>query len=519
MDFIRLISTYAVAHGQPGRPRQRLLHACLRAAIRDGTLAAGTRLAASRTLAQELGMARNTVLYAYEQLASEGYVISDRRGTVVATLATPAACPLQQKPAAAARAAAMLNACAITASESPTITPVGLAQRARNLRRVHGAAPRAGAFVPGVPALDQFPMALWRRLLDRAWRSLTPAQLNYGHPSGEAALREAIADHVRAARGVVCDPSQVLITDGAQAGLDLCMRALADAGDTVWLENPGYGGALAAARAAGLAIAGIGVDDDGLAPAADDWLLRPPRLIYCTPSHQYPTGSVLSLRRRLALIESARTAGAVIIEDDYDSEFRHDGAPLSAMQGLVEQAPVVYLGTFSKTMFPGLRMGFLVVPEALAPAFAALRAQTYASGRAAEQLALAEFLRSGQFARHVRRMRRLYRQRRDALVAALETHVGSVATVHGASAGMHLSLRFADQTLDDAAISAQAQEHGVAVNALSHHDTHGRSGWKGLMLGYAQVPAEQMDELVQRLAAVLHLAVARQRSTSGAQAA
>ncbi|MET0266088.1 MAG: PLP-dependent aminotransferase family protein [Duganella sp.] len=507
MDFPRLISTYAAQHGQSGWPRQRLLHACLRAAIRDGTLAAGTRLPASRALAQELGVARNTVLYAYEQLASEGYVISDRRGTLVATLATRAAAmepPSQQKPAAAAHTAS-----------TPTS---GLARRARNLRRVRGAAARADAFVPGVPALDQFPMALWRRLLERAWRTLTPAQLNYGHPSGEQALREAIADHVRAARGVVCDAASVFITDGAQSSLDLCMRALADAGDTVWLENPGYGGALAAARAASLSIAGIGVDDDGMAPAADDWLLRPPRLIYCTPSHQYPTGSVLSLRRRLALIEAARTAGAVIIEDDYDSEFRHDGAPLSAMQGLVAEAPVVYLGTFSKTMFPGLRIGFVVTPAALAPAFAALRAQTYASGRAAEQLALAEFLHSGQFARHVRRMRRLYRQRRDALVAALERHLGSVASVHGASAGMHLSLRFGDQTLDDAAIGLQALEHGVAVNALSHHDTHGDSGWKGLMLGYAQVPAGQMDELVQRLAAVLHLAAARQRRAASAGA-
>jgi GntR family transcriptional regulator/MocR family aminotransferase len=343
-------------------------------------------------------------------------------------------------------------------------------------------------------------------MLDRAWRVLTPAQLNYGDPAGEPALREAIADHLRAARGVVCDPHQVFITDGAQSSLDMCMRALADAGDTIWLENPGYGGALAAARGAGLAIAGIDVDDDGIAPTADDWLLRPPRLIYTTPSHQYPVGSVLSLRRRLALIEAARAAGALIIEDDYDSEFRHDGAPLSAMQGLAPDAPVVYLGTFSKTMFPGLRTGFVVVPADLAPAFAVMRAQSYASGRAAEQLALAEFLRSGQFALHVRRMRRLYRQRRDALVAALEQHLGSVATVHGASAGMHLSLRFGDQRLDDAAISAQALAHGVTVNALSRHDTHGDSGWKGLMLGYAQVPAEQVDDLVQRLAAVVHLA-------------
>ncbi|MYN21048.1 aminotransferase class I/II-fold pyridoxal phosphate-dependent enzyme, partial [Rugamonas sp. FT107W] len=392
------------------------------------------------------------------------------------------------------------------AQRQATAPQAGLSQRARALRPMPGPAEMMGAFVPGVPALDHFPLTLWRRMLERAWRTLTVEQLNYGDPAGEPQLREAIADHLRAARGVVCEAAQVFITDGTQSSLDLCVRALADVGDTIWIENPGYGGALAAARAASLNVAGIEVDDDGIAPAAADWLLRPPRLIYTTPSHQYPVGSVLSLRRRMALIAAAREAGALIIEDDYDSEFRHDGAPLSAMQGLAPDAPVVYLGTFSKTMFPSLRIGFVVVPPWLADDFARMRAQSSARGRVAEQLALAEFLRSGQFALHLRRMRRLYRQRRDALVAALEQHLGSVATVHGGSAGMHLALRFARADLDDHAISAQALEHGIVAEALSGKDTQGTSGWKGLMLGYAQVPAEQMEGLVKQLAAILHLA-------------
>ncbi|WP_343733004.1 PLP-dependent aminotransferase family protein [Duganella sp.] len=485
MDFSLLFHGYAARHIDAGWPRQRLLHECLRAAIRDGTLAAGTRLAASRALAEELGVARNTVLYAYDQLTSEGYVVSDRRGTVVATLSAAGRKPARRAP------------------EPPRI---GLSQRVRHLRPLPGEADRMGAFVPGVPALEHFPMALWRRMLERALRSMTVLQLNYGDPAGEAPLREAIADHLRASRGVVCEASQVFITDGTQSSLDLCMRALADAGETIWIENPGYGGALAAARAAGLAVSGIDVDDDGMAPQREDWLLRPPKLIYTTPSHQYPVGSVLSLRRRHALIDAARAAGALIIEDDYDSEFRHDGAPLHAMQGLAADAPVVYLGTFSKTMFPSLRIGFVVVPAALAEDFAHMRAQSSARGRVAEQLALAEFLRSGQFVLHLRRMRRLYRQRRDALVAALEKHLGSAATVHGGSAGMHLSLRFNDARIDDNAIVAQALEHGIAVNALSQHDTQGDSGWKGLMLGYAQVPAERMEGLVKQLAALIHLA-------------
>ena len=524
MDLVRLLAVYASQNSHRAWPRQRLLHEGLRAAIRDGTLAAGTRLTASRTLAQELTVARNTVLYAYEQLASEGFVTTDRRGTVVAVLkaAAPGARTVADTNATTVRSTAGLSMDDALVSPATDAAPgktttASLSQRARNLRPLNGTPQRMGAFVPGLPALDQFPMALWRRLVDRAWRSLTPQQLNYGDPCGAAELRAAIADHLRAARGVVCEAGQVFITDGAQSALDLCLRALADGGDTIWLENPGYGGALAAARGAGLAVSGIDVDDDGIAPTADDWLLRPPRLLYTTPSHQYPVGSVLSLRRRLALIEAARSAGALIIEDDYDSEFRHDGAPLSAMQGLAPDAPVVYLGTFSKTMFPGLRIGFVVVPQALAPAFAAMRAQSSASGRAAEQLALAEFLRSGQFARHVRRMRRLYRQRRDALVAALGRHMGAVVTVHGASAGMHLSLRLRDRDLDDVAISAQALVQGLVVNPLSRHDTHGESGWKGLMLGYAQVPADEMEDLVRQLAAVIHLAAYTARHPGAAR--
>ena len=496
MDYTLLIDRYAAQFQQPRWPRQRLLHESLRAAIRDGTLAAGTRLVASRVLAEELGVARNSVLYAYEQLAAEGYVVGDRRGTVVAAI-------VPEHPSG-------------DTEEAPQ--QAGLSQRAQRLRALPGPANMMGAFVPGVPALDLFPLALWRRMLERAMRALSVVQLNYGDPAGELALRTAVAEHLRASRGVVCTAEQVFITDGTQSSLDLCMRALADEGDTLWMENPGYGGAMAASRAAGLRIAAIGVDEDGLAPGADDWLLQPPRLIYTTPSHQYPTGGVLPLRRRLALIEAARAAGALIIEDDYDSEFRHDGPPLPAMQGLAPDAPVVYLGTFSKTMFPSLRIGFLVAPLKLAAPLAQMRAQSSARGRVAEQLALAEFLQSGQFALHLRRMRRVYRQRRDALVAALQEHVGSVAEVHGASAGMHLVLRFLDTRLDDGAISAQAREQGIIAHALSSHALPGQSAWRGLMLGDAQIPAEEMDGLVRRLAALIHLAAyqsGRKRVTGG----
>jgi GntR family transcriptional regulator/MocR family aminotransferase len=522
MDYSLLVSSFMQQHAQQGWPRQRMLHECLRAAIRDGTLAAGTRLVATRTLAAELGMARNTVLYAYEQLVCEGYAVSDRRGTLVA--------PVTAVAVAARAAGAATAATAATAAAPAAGAPhPSLSRRARNLREVGGPAHQMGAFVPGVPALDAFPAAHWRRLLDKTWRGLNPAQLNYGDPAGELALRAAIADHLRASRGVLCDASQVFITDGTQSSLDLCARACADDGDTVWIEHPGYLGALAAFRGAGLKVEGIAVDEDGIAPTQQDWLSRPPRLIYTTPSHQYPLGGVLTLERRLSLIEHARAAGALIIEDDYDSEFRHDGPPLSAMQGLAPDAPVLYLGTFSKTMFPALRIGFLVAPQGLAEPLARMRAQTAARGRVADQLALAEFLRSGHFALHLRRMRRLYRQRRDVLVTALQRHLGAIAEVHGASAGMHLALRFTDPALDDADISARLLRQGIVAHSLGSHATAGAGtgpgagagtgpgagagagegrapAWHGLMLGYAQIPVDLMDGFVRRLAAVIHLA-------------
>nr|WP_315494414.1 PLP-dependent aminotransferase family protein [uncultured Rhodoferax sp.] len=479
MDYQLLFSRYTATPAHARWSRQRQLHECLRSAIRAGTLGSGVRLPATRTLAQELGVSRNTVLYAYDQLATEGFVLPDRRGTVVAQAATPQPVRL----AAPLRVGLSKRALAVPTREAPE-TPA--------------------AFAPGVPALKEFPVTLWRRLLDRAWRGLRTAQLNYAEPTGEPALREAIASHLRVARGALLDASQVIITDGTQSSLDLCARAFADAGDKVWIESPGYQGALAAFKAAQLKPVGMVVDNEGIAPTAADWQRHPPKLIYVTPSHQYPTGSVLSLERRMALIAQARSAAALIIEDDYDSEFRHDGPPLSCMQGLAADAPVLYLGTFSKTMFPALRIGFVVVPAALVEPLSAMLARTTPRGRAADQLALAEFMHSGQFSLHLRRMRRLYRQRRDALVAALEQQLGDVSDVYGGSAGMHLALRLRNPRADDAAMSRDLQARGIVAPALSEQAIGTRvQPWRGFLLGYAQVPVEQMPGLVKQLAEVV----------------
>ena len=489
MDYALLLSEW---HEQD-LPRQRILFECLRAAIRAGRLAAGTRLPATRALAQELGIARNTVLYAYEQLSTEGFLEAGRQGTVVSALAGAAA---------SRQAAPPLRA--------------GLSKRARGLDNLAAPANLAGAFAPGVPALDEFPLHVWRRMMDRAWRSVRTEQLNYGDPGGDMALRAAIAQHLRIARGADCDADQVFITSGTQASLDLCAQAFADAGDRVWMENPGYGGAVTAFRAAQLDVMGIAVDEEGIAPRAGDWGRYRPRLVYVTPSHQYPTGTVLTLERRLALIAAARSAGALLIEDDYDSEFRYDGPPLSCMQGLSADAPVLYLGTFSKTMFPALRLGFMVVPRSLVQPLYGLLARSSPRGRTAEQIALAEFIHSGQFALHLRRMRRLYRERRDALVTALERHFADRATVHGGSAGMHLVLRLNPGEGDDVRVAALALEKGIVLHPLSRHTTGPRShGWNGFLLGYAQVAAEHMDGLVRTLARCTAASRDRASSPSG----
>ncbi|WP_027468487.1 MocR-like pyridoxine biosynthesis transcription factor PdxR [Deefgea rivuli] len=467
---------------QGAMSRQQRLYTALRAAILQGTLAADTRLPASRLLAQELGIARNSVIYAYEQLIAEGFLHADRRGTRVATLKM---------------------ASAIGASAQP---PQGLSRRGRAFATPFADVDTVQAFTPGVPSLADFPIARWQRCVAQSWQKVTPEKLAYGHSAGEPQLREAIAAHLRAGRGVVCDASQVFITDGTQNSLDLCAKLFADVGDIAWIENPGYGGAANAFATAQLQIKGIPVDLDGLAPQESDWQQHPPKLIYTTPSHQYPLGSVLSLARRLQLLANAKAVGALIIEDDYDSEFRRSGPPLPAIQGLAADAPVIYLGTFSKSLFPALRTGFIVVPRALADSVATMLAQCHPRGRQVEQIALAQFLHSGEFASHLRKMRRLYAARRDAMQDALHTHLGDIATLYGGASGMHLSIGipsdFCDQRISDTALAQGLVARPLSAYVIGTPTPHSN----GFILGYAQVPCEAMDAKIAQLARLIRMA-------------
>ncbi|WP_239666270.1 PLP-dependent aminotransferase family protein, partial [Achromobacter xylosoxidans] len=311
-----------LARGPGALPRQRQLIQRLKQAILAGQLPAGGKLPASRVLADELRISRNTVLIAYEQLTAEGYVIADRQGTRVAPLSAAAASAAKQATRRAAEQAARPAPGPAAGQASRPEAPV-FRTAARLSRIIATRAPNDGSLplTPGTPALTQFPISAWRRAQDRALQAAPAATLGYGPPVGEPALREAIAQYLRVSRGVNCDASRIVITEGAQGALALCVQLLTNPGDTAWLEEPGYRGAKSAFHAGDLNVVAMRVDADGLAINEDDWLTRPPRLIQATPTHQYPTGAVLSLARRLDLLERARRAGAWIIEDDYDSEF------------------------------------------------------------------------------------------------------------------------------------------------------------------------------------------------------
>ncbi|CAB3807983.1 HTH-type transcriptional regulatory protein GabR [Paraburkholderia caffeinitolerans] len=470
--------------------QQDLLYESLRRAILDGDIVCGTRLASSRTLAEELGIARNSVLYAYERLVEEGFVTATRHGSIVNGV----------KPGVAPPATRVL---AHDDHSAPQ-----LSRRVRELppRRSDGVT----ALRPGTPALDAFPLAQWRTSVERAMREVDPSELGYGDSAGLPVLRHAIAQYVRVSRGVRCQPDQVFITDGTQTSLALCARFFADEGERVWIENPGYLGARVAMLAAGLTLVPVPVDAAGMAARDEDWRAAPPRLVYLTPSHQYPLGCVLSLERRLALIEQARACGAWIIEDDYDSELRHDGPPLPSIQGLADDTPVIYLGTFSKTLFPALRLGFMIVPRQVVAQVAAAHRTLMRQGRVAEQAALADFIESGRYARHLRRMRKLYETRRDGLVAAIEKHLAGLMTVSADAGGMHLSVRL-DAPLADAAVSEAARACGLALSPLSAFCLDGEEGrlnreavrYNGFLLGYAEATPEASDALMSALAEVL----------------
>lgn len=357
------------------------------------------------------------------------------------------------------------------------------------------------ALRPGVPALAHFPLAQWRRTLNRVMQHQPQQLLGYGDPLGEPALRAALAQHLALARGVRCTPEQIVITEGAQQALTLCVSLLSQRGDIGWVEEPGYRGAKAAMRLGDMRVEPIQVDAQGLAPQTRDWQQRPPRLIYNTPTHQYPTGVVMSAPRRMALLATARQHQSWIIEDDYDSDFRYSGEPIAAMQGIMQPSSVIYVGSFSKTLFPALRIGFMVLPPQLLALLRPALHELLRGGNRPEQQALAQFIHSGDYSRHLSKMRRLYRQRQTSLREALLLTLGTQTSLLGGECGMHLVLRLAD-TQQDAEVVERLMASGYAPGALSGFYL-GEEKQQGLVLGYGNSSTSQIIAGVARIAQCL----------------
>jgi GntR family transcriptional regulator/MocR family aminotransferase len=355
----------------------------------------------------------------------------------------------------------------------------------------------------GAPAVQDFPFDVWRRLLARRARTVGPASLTYGPPEGHEPLREALADYLRGARGVRCRADQVLVVNGAQQALDLVARALLDPGHVVAIEEPQYLGAREAFRAAGARLRPVPVDADGLVVSRLPAPARPPRLVYVTPSHQFPTGATMSLARRLALLQWAGRARAWIVEDDYDSEYRYSGRPIEALQALDRTDCVVYVGTLSKTLFPALRLGYVVAPEPLVPTLRAIKALTDRHTATLGQEVLADFIREGHFERHLRRTRVRNAARRAALLDAVATRLGPAARVEGANAGLHALLWLdgvSPRRLDDVVRRAQGAGVGLYPVRRFYLRPPRRAG---LLLGYAGLTEDDIRRGIDVLADLL----------------
>ncbi|MCB8962485.1 MAG: PLP-dependent aminotransferase family protein [Ardenticatenales bacterium] len=473
---------------QDETPLHRQLYEQLRELIWTGRLPPGSRLPPTRDLAQELGLSRSTVVEAIQQLASEGFVVGRQGAGTFVNSELPEA--------------AFAPGRATVAPTTPQPVAPRLSQRGQ--RSLLGHASRTGAglpFQPGLPETATFPFKIWRKLLNRRWQAPDYRALAYGDPAGYLPLREQIAQHVATSRGVHCTPAQVIITSGTQQAIGLALQLLTDPGDTVWLENPGYSGARHAMQGAGLDIVPVPVDEQGL--VVDAGLERAPaaRLAYVSPSHQYPAGGIMSLARRRQLLGWAAEQNAWILEDDYDSEYRYAGHPLASLQGLDQTGNVLYSGTFSKVLFPGLRLGYLIVPAGLESAFATARGHADRGSCQVTQQVLHDFMAAGHLARHIRRMRTLYMERQAVLVEALAEHCGQWIMTRPAPAGLHL-VGWLPAGWDDAAVSARLAEAGIIAPALSGYSLTPLDRG-GLVLGYAAVDEGTIRATVRRMGLLL----------------
>lgn len=470
-----------------GKPIHRQIYETLRQRMLSGELGAGSRLPSTRAMAETLAVSRTIVVLAYDHLLAEGY-IEGRAGS-----GTYVSAGLPSR---------------VSATKA---SPHGgddrwLSQYGKRISGLDLLQPRIGAprqpydFRYGRTALENFPQVQWRRTVARCLRHASEETLLYGDAQGLGELRKAIAAHLKWSRAVVADPSQILIVNGSQQALDLIARVLLNPGDRVAIEEPQYQGARAAFLSAGAELHLCCVDGEGLDPAT---LPRRAKLVYLTPSHQFPTGATLPLDRRIALLDWARGSGAMILEDDYDGEFRYEARAVESLQGLDMLGRVLYVGTFSRTLFPAVRIGYMVAPENLVAPLTKAKWLADRHTSTLEQQALAGFLRSGDFARYLRKVRRQCEKRRDAAVDCIGRFFGSGARIQGETAGAHLLVWLKNVRAERGAeLVERAAQQGVGVNLVSPYYAGPQPEHAGIVLSYASLPAESIREGLQRLAAV-----------------
>lgn len=473
--------------GTDGTPLQQRLFDRLRGAIVNGAIRPGERLPSTRTLAADLGVSRNTVVAAVDRLTAEGY-LEARIGSgtfVCRALPDDAMAPaVRLAPSAATRA---------QPAPKPAV-PV----------------PAAGAellpFEPCVPAYDQFDIDTWRRLLAKRWRDAGGLLLGHDTAGGWMALRRVMAGHLQTSRGIACDPEQILILPDRRSGLEFVATLLLTAGDTVWLEEPGCPVQSLTLGQRGYHVTHVPVDADGIDPERGARLAPDARLAVVTPGWQFPLGGTMPLRRRMAVLAWARRSGAWLLEDDRDGGYRYTGRPLPALQGLDENERVLHLGALDNMLVPALRLAWLVVPSSLVAAAQSLRARMDLHVPLPEQMAVHDFLVEGHFASHLRRTRRLYAERQQALLFAAERHWSGAIQVDAASSGLHLVGRLTPTLgIDDAALSSLAAQARIALPALSSYRRGpGMAGDPGAVaLGYAAFTPERLSRAAERLASVL----------------
>jgi GntR family transcriptional regulator/MocR family aminotransferase len=471
------------------QPLHAQVYRALRDAIARGALRAGQRLPSTRAMSGELNVSRITVLGAYAQLLAEGYFETRKGAGTFVSHALPEHLTQVKRP--------------VTGRIQKASGPRPVARRAllcpvESPARWHAG---LGAFAVHQPAFDEFPFAIWSRLVTHHSKDPNARAIHCIDPMGTRRFREAICDYLRTARGVQAEPEQIMIVSGSQQALQIAANVLLDPGDSVWMEEPGYRLARNVFTAAGCRPIPVPVDEEGLHVAAGIKRCAEARAAYVTPSHQYPLGSTMSAGRRLQLLQWAQLHGSWIIEDDYDSEYRFASAPISSLQGLDTNSRVIYIGTFSKVLFASLRLGYVVIPPDLVERFVAMRYVIDIFPPYLFQEVIADFIREGHFARHIRRMRLLYSERRRLLVELLRKGLGNTFDIHGAEAGMHLTATFREDR-DDVALAEKAAAQGLWLWPLSRSYVT-KNIRKGFILGYGNVAAQTMPAAVEKLRSVL----------------